>query len=112
MVTCGPLQSNQSSTPSATPQKMEMPARMRVHRLRRGFRSSSNRYSNRNQIEISAIERSGCWMLLEKAEVNGKRRPVKKDESNRAQAHADIQKSTRRVRLRNQETKPRIAINP
>ena len=89
-----------------------MYARMRVHRRKAGFRSSSNKYSNRYQIEISAIERSGCWMLLEKAEVKGKRRLVKKAESNRAQAHADIQKSTRRVRLRNQEINPRKTINP
>src|ERR1700740_1412156 len=102
--TCGALQSNTIKMPSATPQKIEMHARMRVDRRRTGFRSSSNRYSNRYQIEISAIERSGCCMLLAKAAVNGKRRFVKKNESNREQAQTDIQKSTRRVRLRSQET--------
>ncbi len=46
-------------------------------------------------------------MPLERAEVNGKRRLVKKDESNRAQAQADIQKRTLRLRLRIHARKPK-----
>src|ERR1700761_5665089 len=111
MVTCGPLQSNKIKMPSATPQKMEMHARMRVHRRRRGFRSSSNKYNNRYQIAMSAIERSGCWRLLDRLTVKGRRRLVKKEESNRAQAQADIQNKTRRERSLSQETNPRKPMN-
>ena len=50
-------------------------------------------------------------MLLVKEEVNGKRRLVKKDESNRAHAQVDIQKRTCRLRLRIQETNPKKAIS-
>jgi hypothetical protein len=50
-------------------------------------------------------------MLLAKEEVNGKRRLVKKEESNRAQAQVDIQKRTFRLRLRIHDTNPKKAIS-